>query len=158
MKRHNHTLANKKAPSQRQLKVGEQIRQILSEIIVKNELHDDVIETSCVSICEVRMSPDLRHGKAYVSSLMGKDMQEAVEALNKCEFHFRKELSRQLRMKFLPKIHFYADDTFFEVNKIESLLSSEKVQKDTKSPHCMNPVNEENVSFETDLQQQKTTA
>ena len=118
--------------SQRQLKVGEQIRQILSEIIAKNEVHNDVLERSHVSICEVRMSPDLRHGKAYVSSLMGQDMDKAVGALNECEPFFRKGLSKELRMKFLPKIQFYEDETFFEANKIQSLLSQDRVANDVK--------------------------
>ncbi len=116
--------------SQRQRKVGEQVRQILSEIISKNEVHNDVLERSCVSICEVRMSPDLRHGKAYVSSLMGQNMKEAVQALNESEFHFRKGLSKELKMKFLPKIIFFEDETFYEANKIQDLLSTDKVAND----------------------------
>ncbi len=126
------SLGSSKGPSQRQLKVGEQIRQILSEIIARNDFHSDVLERTHVCISDVRMSPDLRHGKAYITSLMGKSMVDAVDALNENEFHFRKKLSRELTMKFLPKIRFLEDDTFHEANKIESLLSEKRVAQDTK--------------------------
>lgn len=123
-----------KGLSQRQLKVGEQIRQILSEVIAKNSIHNDVLEQTHVCISEVRMSPDLRLGKAYITSLMGASMDAAVAALNENEFHFRKKLSRELSMKFLPKIRFLIDDTFFEANKIQSLLSQETVRQDIEAP------------------------
>ena len=119
-------------PSQRQLKVAEQVRQILSEVLVRGEFHDALLERSHASIAEVRMSPDLRHAKVYVTSLMGESMAEVVVALNDHVAFFRRALSKGLAMKFLPKVRFLEDDTFYEVNKIQSLLSSPRVRGDVE--------------------------
>ncbi len=117
-------------PSQRQLKVGEQIRHIISEVLARSDFHSDVLSRAHVCIGEVRMSPDLRHAKAYITSLMGENMSEATKALNENEFHFRKVLSKELSMKFLPKIRFLEDDSFHEANKINSLFVSNHVSQD----------------------------
>ena len=117
-------------PSQRQLKVGEQIRHIISEILARSDFHSDVLSRAHVCIGEVRMSPDLRHAKAYITSLMGENMSEAAKALNENEFQFRKILSKELSMKFLPKIRFLEDDSFHEANKINSLFVSDRVSQD----------------------------
>ena len=117
-------------PSQRQLKVGEQIRHIISEVLARSDFHSDVLARAHVCIGEVRMSPDLRHAKAYITSLMGENMREAAQILNDNEYHFRKVLSKELSMKFLPKLRFLEDDSFYEANKIETLFTSEHVSQD----------------------------
>lgn len=117
-------------PSQRQLKVGEQVRQILSDVLRRTDFHNAVISKAHICIAEVRMSPDLRHARAYITSLMGHNMAEAAEALNENEYQFRKVLSQELTMKFLPKIRFLEDDTFYEANKIQALFSQDKVRQD----------------------------
>ncbi len=117
-------------PSQRQLKVGEQIRHIMSEVLARSDFHNEVLARAHVCIGEVRMSPDLRHARAYITSLMGESMSEAVKALNENEYHFRKTLSQELTMKFLPKVCFVEDDSFHEANKINALFTSDRVSRD----------------------------
>ena len=117
-------------PSQRQLKVGEQIRHIISELLTRSDFHSPVLAKAHVCIGEVRMSPDLRHGRAYVTSIMGENMAEATKILNENEYQIRKVLSKELTMKFLPRIHFVEDESFYEANKINSLLVSNHVAQD----------------------------
>lgn len=121
-------------PSQRQLKVGEQIRHIISDILARFDFHSDVLAKASLCISEIRMSPDLRHGRAYVTSLMGQNMAEAIKVLNENEFYIRKILSKELSMKFLPKIHFVEDESFHEANKMTSLMSSDHVSQDIERP------------------------
>ena len=130
-------------PSQRQLKVGEQIRHIISEVLTRSDFHSPVLANAHICIGEVRMSPDLRHGRAYVTSLMGENMAEATQALNENEYQIRKVLAKELTMKFLPKIHFVEDDSFYEANKINSLLVSSHVAQDIDELAVTPPLNAE---------------
>ena len=90
-----------KGPSQRQLRVGEQLRHI---------------------IAEVRVTPDLKQAKAYVMSLGGADMDKILPALNEDAYVFQKEISRQSNLKFTPKIRFVRDESFDEAQKIDQIL------------------------------------
>lgn len=117
-------------PSQRQLKVGEQIRHIVSEVLARSDFHSPILAKAHLCIGEVRMSPDLRHGRAYVTSLMGENMAEAIKVLNENEYQIRKVLSQELTMKFLPRIRFVEDESFHEANKINALFVSERVAQD----------------------------
>lgn len=127
-------------PSQRQLKVGEQIRHIISEILTRSDFHSPVLAKAHVCIGEVRMSPDLRHGRAYVTSIMGENMAEATKVLNENEYQIRKVLSKELTMKFLPRIRFVEDESFYEANKINSLLVSNHVSQDIDEPTVTPPL------------------
>ena len=127
-------------PSQRQLKVGEQIRHIISEILTRSDFHSPVLAKAHVCIGEVRMSPDLRHGRAYVTSIMGENMTEATKVLNENEYQIRKVLSKELTMKFLPRIRFVEDESFYEANKINSILVSTHVSQDIEEPTVTPPL------------------
>lgn len=127
-------------PSQRQLKVGEQIRHIISEILTRSDFHSPVLAKAHICIGEVRMSPDLRHGRAYVTSIMGENMTEATKVLNENEYQIRKVLSKELSMKFLPRIRFVEDEAFYEANKINSLLVSTHVSQDIDEPTIIPPL------------------
>lgn len=127
-------------PSQRQLKVGEQIRHIISEILTRSDFHSSVLAKAHVCIGEVRMSPDLRHGRAYVTSIMGENMTEATKVLNENEYQIRKVLSKELTMKFLPRIRFVEDESFYEANKINSILVSTHVSQDIDEPAVIPPL------------------
>ena len=111
-----------KTITQRQLRVGEIIKQSLGMIFVRNEAKVPELETNNITVTEVKMSPDLKVAKAYVLPLGGKNAEETVEKLKKYSFLIRKTLSKKIIMKFLPKILFAKDDSFDYAEKIENLI------------------------------------
>ena len=108
--------------SQRQLRVGEMIKQSLGMIFVKNEAKVPNLETNNITVTEVKMSQDLKIAKAYVLPLGGKDADEKIKKLKEYSFLVRKTLSKKIFMKFLPKIIFTKDDSFEYAEKIENLI------------------------------------
>ena len=108
--------------TQRQLRVGEMIKQSLGMIFVRNEDKVPELETNNITVTEVKMSPDLKVAKAYVIPLGGKNAEETVEKLKKYSFLIRKTLSKKIITKFLPKILFAKDDSFDYAEKIENLI------------------------------------
>lgn len=116
--------------SQRQLRVGEMLRHALSDMLVRGEIHDDVLSNHVVTIPEVRMSPDLRIATAYVMPLGGKDADAVVKALERNKRYIRGRLSQVVSLKFSPDVRFHYDDTFDEVSRIDALLKSPKVRRD----------------------------
>ena len=108
--------------SQRQLRVGEMIKQSLGMIFLKNEAKVPNLETNTITVTEVRMSQDLKIAKAYVLPLGGIDADEKIEKLKENSFLIRKTLSQKIIMKFLPKILFRKDDSFEYAEKIENLI------------------------------------
>lgn len=126
-----------RAPSQRQLRVGEQVRHVLAEVLARGDVHDDALTGMLISVLEVRMSPDLRQGTVLVmplggSSLLGKSGEaEAVEVLNKHAKTLRHEVSRRLReLKFSPELKFRIDDRYDEVQRIEKIFHQDRVRRD----------------------------
>ena len=111
-----------KPMSQRQLRVGEMIKQSLSMIFIRNEAKVPNLETNTITVTEVRMSQDLKIAKAYVLPLGGKNAEEIIHVLKEYSFLIRKILSKRVDMKFLPKIHFKKDDSFEYAEKIENLI------------------------------------
>ena len=108
--------------TQRQLRVGEMIKQSLGTMFVRNEAKVPDLETNNITVTEVRMSQDLKVAKAYVLPLGGKNAEETVEKLKKYSFLIRKTLSKKIIMKFLPKILFAKDESFDYAEKIENLI------------------------------------
>ena len=118
---------NNNAPfSQRQLRVGELIKQSLGQIFLRNEAKVPIIETKNITVTEVRMSPDLRDARAYVIPLGGKNTKKAVDILTEFSHLIRKALSKKIDMKFLPKISFVSDESFDHAEKIERLILKNK--------------------------------
>ena len=113
---------NGRTLSQRQLRVGEMIKQSLGMIFVRNEAKVPELETNNITVTEVRMSQDLKVARAYVLPLGGKNAEETVEKLKKYSFLIRKTLSKKVIMKFLPKILFAKDNSFDYAEKIENLI------------------------------------
>ena len=111
-----------KPVSQRQLRVGEMIKQSLSMIFLKNEAKVPNLETNTITVTEVRMSQDLKIAKAYVLPLGGENADEKIDVLKKYSFLIRKVLSKKIIMKFLPKILFTKDESFEYAEKIENLI------------------------------------
>ena len=116
--------------SVRLLKVGEQVRHVISELLMRQEVHDDVLTAHSVSVTEVRMSPDLRHAAVYVKPLLGADEELVLKALRTHTAFFQKEVAGRLRLKYAAKIRFMADESFDVASKIDALLADPKVARD----------------------------
>ena len=112
--------------SQRQLRVGELIKQSLGQIFLRDEAKVSTIETKNITVTEVRMSPDLKNARAYVIPLGGKDAENAVNVLTEFSHRIRKALSKKIDMKFLPKVSFVSDKSFDYAEKIEKLIQKNK--------------------------------
>lgn len=118
-------------PSQRMLRVGEQVRHALSETLQRGEILDPLIENAVVSVSEVRMSPDLKIATAFVSPLGANDPDVVVEALNKHAKFVRGRVSGALRqMKYMPEFRFRLDTSYDNFQKINELLHSPEVARD----------------------------
>jgi|TARA_B110001452_G_scaffold71497_1_gene57718 ribosome-binding factor A len=108
--------------SQRQLRVGEMIKQSLCMIFIRNEAKVPNLETNTITVTEVQMSQDLKIAKVYVMPLGGKDVEEVILKLKEYSFLIKKVLSQKVFMKFLPKLLFRKDESFEYAEKIESLI------------------------------------
>jgi ribosome-binding factor A len=108
--------------SQRQLRVGEMIKQSLGQIFLKGEAKVPTLETNNITVTEVRMSPDLKNARVYVIPLGGKDLDKVVNLLTDFSFLVRKALAKKIHMKYLPKISFTSDKSFDYAEKIEKLI------------------------------------
>lgn len=109
-------------PTQRQLRVGEQLRHILAETMHRGHFNEAILIDAHLSISEVKVSPDLKHATAYVMALGGANMDEILPALNKDRNVFKKEVARNAGLRFTPTIRFVADNSFDEAEKIENIL------------------------------------
>ena len=121
-----------KGPSQRQQRVAELVRHALAEVLARGDIADPVLSAHVVTIPEVRMSPDLRLATAYVMPLGGQDEAAVLEALGRNAKALRMEVSRRLKgLRYAPDLRFRRDETFDEMARIDALLRSEKVRRDT---------------------------
>jgi ribosome-binding factor A len=116
--------------SVRALRVGEQVRHVLSELLTRGEVHDDVLTSTTISITEVRMSPDLRHAIVFVKPLLGRDEEVVLKALRTNTAFFQREVAARVRTKYAAKLKFLADDSFDIGSHIDRLLSAPKVAQD----------------------------
>ena len=108
--------------TQRQLRVGEMVKQALGMLFIRDEAKLPNLSTKEITVTEVRMSPDLKSAKIYVMPLGGKNAEEIIEKLKEFSFVIRKVLSKKIVMKFLPKLYFVKDDSFDYAEKIENLI------------------------------------
>lgn len=118
-------------PSQRQLRVGEQVRHALSDVLQRGEVRDDLLEATVISISEVSMSPDLKIATAFVSPLGTQDNQAVIKALAKNAKFIRGRVSGALRqMKYMPEFRFRLDTSYDNMSRIDQLLRSPEVARD----------------------------
>jgi ribosome-binding factor A len=117
-------------PSQRMLRVGELVRHALAAMFARGDVEDDALRGAVVTVPEVRMTPDLKIANAYVMPLGGTHAEEIVAALNRHRKYIRGVVAPQINMKYAPEIRFFVDDTFDEASRIDSLLRSDRVQRD----------------------------
>ncbi len=122
--------ASPETRSVRLLKVGEQVRHILSELLMRQEVHDEVLSAHSVSVTEVRMSPDLRLATAFIKPLLGTNEEAVLKALRTNTAFFQREVAQRLRLKYAPKMRFQADDSFDVASHIDKLLADPKVKRD----------------------------
>lgn len=116
--------------SVRLLKVGEQVRHVISEILTRQQVHDDTLSAHTVSVTEVRMTPDLRQASVYVKPLLGEDEEAVLKALRTNTAFFQREVAQRLKLKFAAKIQFRSDETFDEASRIDALLNDPRVKRD----------------------------
>jgi ribosome-binding factor A len=121
-----------KGPSQRMLRVGELIRHKVSELLVRGDIHDDVIAGHTITIPEVRLSPDLKLATVYVMPLGGKDVKPVIVALERNKKFIRAEVAHALNLRYAPDLRFREDETFEEATRIDRLLDSERVRRDVE--------------------------
>ena len=114
----------------RTLRVGEQVRHVLSEILQRGDVHDEVLVSHLVSVTEVRMSPDLRHATVFVKPLLGKDEEAVLKALRTNTAFLQREVARRVKMKYAARLKFLADESFEEGSYIDALLRDPKVARD----------------------------
>ena len=127
MSRHHETPETR---SVRLLRVGEQVRHILSELLQRGDVHDDTLQSHLVSVTEVRMSPDLRHATAFVKPLLGQDEEVVLKALRQNTAFLQREVARRVSLKYAAKLKFIIDESFDESSHIERILRSDKVARD----------------------------
>ncbi|WP_066812940.1 30S ribosome-binding factor RbfA [Sphingomonas asaccharolytica] len=116
--------------SVRTLRVGEQVRHVLSEILQRGDVHDETLARHMVSVTEVRMSPDLRHATVFVKPLLGKDEDVVLKALRTNTAYLQREVASRVQTKYAAKLKFLADESFDEGSHIDSLLRAPKVAQD----------------------------
>ena len=121
-------------PSQRQLRVGELVRHAVSEMLIRGDVHDPVLEGHLVTVPEVRMTPDLRLATIYVMPLGGRDQDEVLAALARHKRYLRGEIAHRVNLKFAPDIRFQIDERFAEAERIEKLLQTPQVRRDLEPP------------------------
>lgn len=118
----------------RLLRVGEQMRHTLSDILARGDVHDEVLAKHSVTITEVRMSPDLRHATVFMKPLLGRDEEAVLKALRTNTAYLQREVAARVHMKYAAKLKFLADDSFDEGSHIDTLLRDPKVARDLENP------------------------
>ncbi len=116
--------------SVRLLRVGEQVRHVLSEILGRGDVHDETLQSHLVSITEVRMSPDLRHAMVFVKPLLGQDEEVVLKAMRTNTAYLQREVASRVRLRYAARLKFIADESFDQGGHIDSLLRSPKVARD----------------------------
>jgi ribosome-binding factor A len=116
--------------SVRLLRVGEQVRHVLSEVLARGDVHDATLQSHLVSVTEVRMSPDLRHATVFVKPLLGQDEEVVLKALRTNTAFLQSEVARRVNTKYAAKLKFLADESFDEGGRIDAILRSPHVKQD----------------------------
>ena len=117
-------------PSQRQLRVGEEVRHVLAWTLERGEVRDEVLARRPVTITEVRMSADLRHATVFVKPLLGKDEEKVLKALRTNTAYLQREVANRVQMRYAAKLKFLADESFDEGTHIDQLLRDPHVARD----------------------------
>jgi len=124
-------MQEKAGPSQRQLRVAEQVRHMIAETLRRGHFHTEELFRLAqnITVTQVSLSPDLKNATAYVIALGGKDMVEILPALNEESYTFQKEIGHSLKLRFTPRVRFAEDKSFEKANRIETILHDLKNEK-----------------------------
>ena len=136
--RHGHAGHPAKPPSQRQLRVAEEIRHVLAGVFLRGEVRDPDLAGVSITVAEVRVSPDLKHATAFVSRLGRSDIADKLPALKRCASFLRGQVAHVLRLRVAPELHFQADESIEYATHIDQLLHTPEVARDLKKsedPH-----------------------
>jgi ribosome-binding factor A len=106
------------------------MRHVLSDMLTRQLVHDEVLTAHSVSVTEVRMSPDLRHASVFVKPLLGADEEEVLKALRTHTAFFQREVAQRLKLRFAARLKFVPDESFDEASRIDALLSDPRVKRD----------------------------
>lgn len=117
-------------PSQRQLRVGEELRHAIAQIIERAHFRDPALHDVSITVTEVRVSPDLKNATAFVTPLGGGDTQDVVAALRRAAPYFRGQIARAVKLRAVPNVSFEADNSFDYASKISGLLHQPEVARD----------------------------
>ena len=120
-------------PSQRQLRVGEEIRHLLAEVFLRTEFRDPALARARLTIAEVRTSPDLRHATVFISRLGGADIAPLLPALRRAAPFLRGRIAQQLKLRVTPDLHFLPDTALEEASRINALLRRPDVRRDLEN-------------------------
>ena len=123
-------MTEKKEPSQRQLRVGQEIKKVIASMLEKGEIRDEVVQNSFITITEARISPDLKYCNVYLMTLNGDKITEVVKAMNEYAWFVRKQLGAKLKLRYTPEVNFRVDDTFEQFDNIARLLRYPSVALD----------------------------
>ena len=119
-----------RAPSQRQLRVGEVIRHALAEILQRGDVHDPIFDTNVVTVPEVRVAPDLKCATVFVMPLGGRNLAEVVAAFDRNKNYLRGEIARRVNLRSAPDLRFRVDTSFEEGARVDAMLRSPEVARD----------------------------
>jgi ribosome-binding factor A len=117
-------------PSQRQLRVGELIRRTLSDVLMQGDVHDPELNGMSITVSEVRTSPDLKIATVYVLPLGGGRREEAIKALARNKGELRRQITKQMNLKYAPDLRFVIDETFDKMDETRALFQQDKVRQD----------------------------
>ena len=121
-------------PSQRQLRVGEELRHALSRILQRGELRDPALQDVTVTVTEVRLSPDLKNATAYVMPLGGRHRDDVLAGLTRSAGYLRCQIARDVPLRFTPGLAFTLDTSFDHAHRINELLHRPEVERDLAAP------------------------
>lgn len=122
-----------RAPSQRQLRVGMEVRAVLSNLLLRGDIHDPDLEKISVTISEVRVSPDLRNATVFILPLGGDQLDDCLAALKRARGYIRHQMAQELTLKAIPDLSFTADSSFDTGSAIDELLNDPRVRQDIQT-------------------------
>jgi ribosome-binding factor A len=127
------TSRSEHGPSQRQLRVAEEIRHILARVLMRSELRDPLLIGVSVTVSEVRISPDLKNATVFATPLAGTQVEDVLKGLNRSAPYLRSQVGQALQLRYAPTLTFVEDKSYDEAHHIDELLRSEKVARDLKT-------------------------
>lgn len=127
------TKALRPGQSHRLLRVGEELRHALADVLARGDLRDPALEGVSITVSEVKPSPDLRHAMVYIMPLGGIEADHVLEGLRRSSGHLSSQVARRVRLKYFPRLVFRIDPSFDAVGRIENLLRDPRVVRDLAS-------------------------